>query len=199
MEFLQTYAKELIALAIPLLKWGTSFFEKAKATLIWGTGRGYTYLINEPLLNEGGQQVSPTQTVHIRSLVIRNEGGTPAHNVEIVFNWKPMHVNQWPTRDVIEKVLADLRYVVIFPTLAPREMVGFELISINKDLPNIINVRSDESVAHEVKFALQKVVPRWKYNVARVLMIVGSSAAVYVLILAVQWLLTKTPLGIPFF
>lgn len=62
MDFLQTYAKELLAVAIPLLKWGTSLLQKTKATLVWGTGRNYLYLINEPLLNEGGQQI-PSQHV----------------------------------------------------------------------------------------------------------------------------------------
>lgn len=196
MNFVQTYAKEIFALLVPFIQWALNSSQRSKAKLIMGIRHSHTFLVDQPRRDVDGTLLSPTQTVNTASVMIHNGGKKTANNVQIVFNWEPMCINNWPNRDYEEKTLPDGRYVRTFNTLSPKEFVGFEILAVNAQLPELVNVRCDECVAVKVPMAPQQLLPPWKIKIAQALMMVGMAASAYLLILLVQFLVLLTPLGV---
>ena len=196
MALLETYGKEIVSLFVPFLAWALNTFFKAKAKLLLASPHTFTFLVQQPLLDPTtGKQISPTQTVHTRSLMIWNAGKETATSVEWVFNWKPLCINVWPSRHFEEHTESDNRYIMIFESLAPKEYLGCEIFSINNDLPNLITVRSDQCAAEIINMYPQPVVANWKRRIAVMLMLAGLALVVYASILVVQFLVLKTPFG----
>ena len=193
MDFLQKYAKEIVSLFIPLLTWLLNTFFHAKALLELSSPHTFTYLVQQPLVDSSGKQLSPTQIMHTRSTVIRNTGRATATRVEMVFNWKPLCINIWPPRHFQEYVETDKRYVLIFDSLAPNEYIGCESFSLNADLPDLILVRSDQCVAKTIDMCPQPVLPSWQIRIAQVFLFAGMGLVVYLAILFIQFLVLKTP------
>ena len=196
MEFIQTYAKEIFSLFVPLLTWLINNKFKARAKLLLAIPHRFTFVVNEPLRDADGNELSPTQTVHTASHVLTNSGKETATKVELVFNWRPLCINIWPLRHYTEYTEPDKRYVMIFDSLAPSEQIGFELLSVNSELSNLINARSDQCVANEIAMYPQPVVSNWKRRIAVTLLFFGFSFAIYISILLLQFLIAKTPMGI---
>lgn len=195
MSIIETYGKEIVALLVPIITWVLNSLFKSKAKLHFALPHQFTFLVQQPLMDAEGNQVSPTQTVKTNSFIIRNAGREPATKVELVFNWKPMCVNLWPVRHYEEHTEPDRRYVLIFDSLAPGELLGIEVLSVNSELPNLVTVRSAECVAQSINMYPQPVVGNAVRVIATVLMALGLAAAVYLSILLVQFLVLKTPLG----
>lgn len=188
MEILQAYGKEIVALLVPVIGWLINGSQRAKPKLVRGVRHSFVFLIPNPLLDANGVQIAPKQTIKTASIVVTNLGKKTANNVEVVFNWKPPFINIWPNRDFGEKELADHRYIVTFQSLSPGESVGFEILSINEELPQIVNTRCDEGVAKEVPLQSQRVFKKWQQQIFALLMLAGMSATAYVLILFLQFL-----------
>jgi len=127
--------------------------------------------------------------------MVRNVGKETATKVEWVFNWKPLCINVWPSRHFEEYTEPDNRYVMIFSSLAPEEYLGCEIFSINLELPILITVRSDQCVAQTINMYPQPIVPTWKIRIAKVLLLAGLALTVYAVIVLLQFLVLKTPLG----
>jgi hypothetical protein len=195
MTFFETYGKEIVSLLVPILTWMLNSVFKAKAKLQVALPHQFTFLVQQPLIDAEGKQVSPTQTVKTSSFIIRNAGREPASKVELVFNWKPMCLNLWPVRHYEDHVEPDNRYVLIFDSLAPNEVLGVEVLSVNYDLPNLVTVRSAECIAQNINMYPQPVVSQSVRVIATVLMALGLATAVYLAIILVQFLVLKTPLG----
>ena len=195
MTFLENYGKEIVSLLVPLLTWVLNGFFKAKAKLQVALPHQFTFRVQQPLIDGEGKQISPTQSVETNSFIIRNAGREPANKVELVFNWKPMCLNLWPIRHYEEHVEPDNRYVLIFDSLAPGEVLGVEVLSVNQDLPNLLTVRSAQCTAQNLNMYPQPVVSNSVRIGATILMSLGLAAAVYLAIILVQFLVLKTPLG----
>jgi len=195
MTFLETYGKEIVALFVPLVTWALNTFFKAKARLLLASPHTFTFLVQQPLLDSQGKQISPSQTVHTRSLMVWNAGKDTATKVECVFNWKPLCINVWPPRHFEEHTEPDSRYVMIFDSLAPNEYLGCELLSINAELPNLLTVRSDQCVAQTINMYPQPVIPNWKRRIFVALAFAGLALVVYTTIVLLQFLVLRTPLG----
>lgn len=195
MTFLETYGKEIVSLLVPVVTWLLNGFFKAKAKLQVALPHQFTFLVQEPRIDAEGNEVSPTQTVKTNSFIIRNAGREPATKVELVFNWKPMCLNLWPVRHYEEHIEPDRRYVLIFDSLAPGEVLGVEVLTVNGDLPNLVTVRSAQCVAQNINMYPQPVVSNAVRIAATVLMALGLAAAVYLAILLVQFLVLRTPFG----
>jgi hypothetical protein len=195
MTLIETYGKEIVSLFVPLLAWALNTFFRAKAKLQLASPHTFIFLVQQPLLDPQGNKISPTQTVNTRSLMIWNAGKETATRVEWVFNWKPLCVNVWPSRHFEEHTELDNRYVMIFESLAPNEYLGCEILSINNDLPILITVRSNQCVAQTINMYPQPVVPNWQKRIAVALMLAGLALVAYTLIVLLQFLVLKTPLG----
>lgn len=193
MTLLETYGKEIVALLVPLITWMLNTFYKAKAKLHLGNPHTFTFLVQQPLLDAKGNQISPTQTAHTQSLVVWNAGREPAMKIEWVFNWKPDCINVWPRRHFEEHSEPDGRYTMIFDSLAPNEFLGCELLSVNRDLPALITVRSDQCVAQNVNMYPQPVLPTWKRRIAGILLLAGLALVIYATLVLIQFLVLKTP------
>lgn len=188
MSLVQTYGKELVALLVPLIAWSLSTFFRSKAKLYVSNPHTFTFLVQQPLLNAEGQQISPTQTVHTTSLVVWNGGRETATKIELVFNWKPLCVNFWPPRSFEEHVEPDRRFVIIFESLAPNESIGCELMSLNAELPRLLTIRSEQCVATFVPMYPQPIVAPWKRRVDVFLALLGIGVMIYGLLALLQWL-----------
>lgn len=195
MTFFETYGKEIISLLVPIGSWVLNSVFKAKAKLQVALPHQFTFLVQQPIIDAEGKQVSPTQTVKTISYIILNSGRESASKVELVFNWKPMCLNLWPVRHYEEYVEPDNRYVLIFDSLAPNEVLGVEVLSVNYDLPSLVTVRSAECIAQNIKMYPQPFISQSVRVITRVLMGLGLAAAVYLAIILVQFLVLKTPLG----
>lgn len=188
MDFIQQYAKEIFALFVPLLTWGLNNRFRARAKLQLGVPHRFTFLVQEPLRDPEGNVLRQTQNLQTASHVISNSGRETATNVEIVFNWKPLCINIWPSRHYEEHVEQDGRYVMVFDSLAPNEQIGFEALSVNADLPALINARCDQCTAIEVPMYPQPVLSVWKRRVAATLLFLGFSFSIYLTIIVLQFL-----------
>lgn len=195
MSFIQFYGKEIVALLVPIITFLLSTLFRPRAKLIYSTLRSFTYLIQEPLRDQAGSILKTTQTVNTVSQVIHNVGKEKATNVEAVFNWEPKHINLWPIRHYEMKVDKDQRHILVFPSLAPNEYVGFELLAINVDVPPLINVRCDECTAQFVAMAPQPIVSQWKRRIGVFLMLAGLGLTVYLGVVLIQLLVLLTPVG----
>jgi len=196
MELIQTYAKEIFSLLIPILTWFLNHIFRAKAKLQLAVPHSFTFIVDEPLKDKDGNIINPKQSVHTASHVLTNAGKETATNIELVFNWKPLCMNVWPSRSYGVRTNADDRYVLHFDSLAPNEQIGIELLSINGELPRMVNARSDQCTALTIQMYPQPVAPAWKRRIAMLLLFFGLAFAVYVIILVLQFLLLGTPYGL---
>ncbi len=89
MTFIETYAKELVSPIIALVIWALNNLFKPRAKLLLAQPHTFTFLVQEPLRDEQGNIIKPTQTVHTISFLLKNDGTETAKNIELVFNWKP--------------------------------------------------------------------------------------------------------------
>jgi hypothetical protein len=195
MTFIETYGKELVALLVPILTWALNGFFKSKAKLLVALPHKFDFIVQQPLIDSAGKQIAPTQTVSTSSFMIRNAGRESATKVELVFNWEPMCLNLWPVRHYIQHTEPDKRHVLIFDSLAPGELLGIEVLSVNTDLPPLVTVRSAECVAQNINMYPQPVVSNTKRISGTILMALGLAVAVYLGIILVQFLVLRTPLG----
>jgi len=194
MTFIQTYAKEIVSLLVPLITWALNRAFRAKAKLRIANPHGFTFLVQTPLLDAEGNQVSPSQTVHTSSYILMNGGTVPATNIELVFNWRPPCLNIWPPRHTTEHIETDGRYVLMFESLAPNEFVDFELLSLNANLPQVVTARSEQCVAQSIAMYPQPVRKPWQRRLFVALAFAGVALVIYLLLLLIQYLVLKTPL-----
>ncbi len=195
MDFINTYGKEIVSLIVPFITWFLNVGIKARAKLIWTSPHSFTFLVQEPLKNDQGEVLNPTQRVCTASIKVRNIGRDTANKVELVFNWKPQYINLWPVRHYEQKTDQDRRHILIFDNLSPKEEVGLEIMSINADLPDLLVVRCAECTAQNVPLMWLRYVSPWKIQLARLLLLIGLSASVYLLIELIQFLVLRTPHG----
>jgi hypothetical protein len=178
-EFVIKHLREIIALVVPFLVWGLNIWHQGRPRLVRSIRHAFTFLIQEPLRNVDGEILRPSQTVQTASVSVVNTGRIAATKIEVVFNWKPQYLNMWPSRHYEEKVAPDGRYSVIYDSLPAKDSIGFELLAINADLPQIITVRSEQVVAVERNLSLQPVYPRSALWLSFWLMLSGLAINVY--------------------
>lgn len=195
MELLHTYGKELVSLIVPFITWFLNVGVKAKAKLIWASPHSFTFLVPEPIRDAEGNILKTKQTVHTASIKVINAGRDTAHKVELVFNWQPQLLNLWPVRHFDHKTAEDGRHSIIFENLSPKEEIGLEIMSFNNELPDLLMVRSAECTAQRVPLMWIKHVPSWKIALAKLLLLTGLGATVYVAIALIQFLVLRTPMA----
>lgn len=192
-DFFINYIKEVISITTPFLGWILNTRFQKKVRIVWSVRHAFTFLIQEPLLGADQQVIFATQTVHTASISVTNSGKITATNVEIVFNWRPQYINVWPIRSFEEKIAADKRFSIHLENLASGEPFGFELFSINRDLPEIIHVRSEQSVAKLVYMTPQIIPKPWLVQVVRYLSLIGFGATLYMLAILIQLIANSRP------
>lgn len=184
---LTPHSKEIVALVTPLIAALVTRSIQPKAKLFHSVRHAFTYVIQEPIKNSEGQIIAPSQVVHVSSISVANSGKSTAKNVEIVFNWKPQYLNVWPLRHFTTLDHEDHRFSILVDSLAPREVFGVSLLSVNKDLPGLCNVRSEQATSVERLMQPQIVYPKWFNSLALLLAFMGLATTIYIALLAVEW------------
>ncbi|WP_432325241.1 hypothetical protein [Yersinia enterocolitica] len=192
MNILSLYGKEIFAFVVPVFTLLLNKFFKNSAKICYGVLHQFTYLIKEPLKNHDGETLREVQTVHTLSYVFKNEGREPATNVEIIFNYRPMYLNVWPSKHYEVKVDGEGRHIMMFDYLAPQEVIRCEVLSINSELPSLLSVRCKEGLAQQIGLYPQKIISSLLLNFVRLLVFLGSVSLVYLVIILLQWLLVET-------
>ena len=83
---------------------------RAAAILQLARPRNVTFRVDEPLQGTNDHFISPGQTVHTVTHLLGNAGKETATRVELVFNWKPLCMNIWPSRHFEAHAENDGRY-----------------------------------------------------------------------------------------
>jgi hypothetical protein len=186
LQIFQTYSRELVGVSTVVFAFLLNRVFRPRAKLIYSVRHAFTFIVEQPLLDPQGNEVSPTQTINTASISISNLGIQPAKNVEIVFNWKPQFLNVWPARHYSTKDSPPARHSIVLDSLAPKEVFGMEILSINANLPGLTAVRSDDCVAANVPMIPQQVQPRWRIMLAGTLMVIGLAGAGYLVTALIQ-------------
>ncbi|WEJ70444.1 hypothetical protein [Pseudomonas sp. PSE14] len=186
MEFLQAYGKEIIAAILTLAAPFISRWLTPSTKLQYYTMHEYTYLIPQPLLDEHGEVVQQTQMAHAKTIVVKNIGSQAAKNLEVVFNWKPMFLNTWPSRKYSIHDSPDGRHSIIYESLAPKDLVGFELLAVNVPLPGVLSIRCEQVAAKEILIQHIQRYGQWTNWAILALMTFGGFTIVYLILWALQ-------------
>jgi hypothetical protein len=185
---LLTYSKEIASLASPIIAWVLATYLGRRVKLLLDYRHAFNFLLQVPTRAPDGTVINPTTMVRTASVSVFNNGRAPATKVEVVFNWQPQHFNIWPSRHYEVKLSPDRRFSVFFENLAAKEVVGFELLAVNADLPEILSVRSEQGLAHRRALVPWPVPPMWRVRAIQVLAGFGIAALVYLAFSAVQLL-----------
>lgn len=181
--------KVLVAFFSPFLAWALNRWFSPSAKLNHSIRHAFHYLINEPLFDKDGNKLQETQGVQVASISVANSGRSTAKSVEIVFNWKPSYINVWPIRSYTDETHPDGRYSVKLESLASKEVFGLELLAVNRNLPEIVNVRCEQVESAERKMLPQVVFPNWFNRAAVILTLFGFVSFVYFILLALEFVL----------
>ena len=178
-ETAQTYAGEIVAVAVVLLTWALDRWTKPRARLTYSIRHAFVHIVDQPLLDANGNTIRAKQEAQTASISVSNLGKETATGVEVTFNWKPPILNAWPNRHYEAKDSPEGRYTLVFDTLAPGESFGIEIMSINQVLPGLTAVRCNEATASDQPVILQPVFPPWKIALVNALVLIGIGTSGY--------------------
>jgi hypothetical protein len=186
MEFIKTYAKEIIALVVPFLALFLNNRLQPRARLVQGIRHASTLLLDEPTLANDGKIIDSKKIVRFAQISFVNTGSEPATNLQITFNWKPQHYSLWPHRKFSVDTSPDDRFTILAGTLPPKDSIAIDILTVNGELPAITSAQCDECTAKNMPLAAQEVHPTWKLATACWFMAVGLGATVYFMISILQ-------------
>jgi len=189
MELLENYLDAIIAALIPVIILIIERITKPRAQLLLTNPHTFTYIVEEPLRDAEGNVIRPVQSAYTASYSIINDGKDTANSVEVVFNYKPQYCNIWPVVNMEEMEGQNNRYIYKIEALAPKERIQFELLSINAELPNVINAKCKEGLSKNVQTYPQPIAPNWKRNIAFSLLFIGSASTIYLIIFFLRLLI----------
>jgi uncharacterized repeat protein (TIGR01451 family) len=140
----------------------------------------------------------PGGDVHTHTVVIRNAGKLPAHNVRVP------HKLSLATSNINVSVLPQTNYSVLplptggdeilFPTLVPGQMVTISYLYYPPIVWNQIHeaVHSDEGMARELNVLPTPQLRPWQLRGLWALVIIGAMTSIYLIIELIRWLASLT-------
>jgi hypothetical protein len=157
-------AKLLAALLTALVSAAYRYLRPAER-VIWGTSHGFSFVIPQSAGGAG--------TLHTRSFSIKNEGREPASDIEIHFNFRPEHLQIWPTFNYQTEMNPEGHFCVRIANLGRQEWMSIEVVAGNRDLPQLLRVRTRQGEAKLVQIAPMRVLPRWQLFILWGLVLAG--------------------------
>lgn len=188
LELVQTYSKETFAVAVVIFGFLLNRIFRLRPRLLYSIRHSSNYVVDQPLLDEEGNVIQEKQIVATASIISENVGLLSAKNVEYTFNWKPPIYTVWPGRAFETADTSMGRWSIKLDSLAPGENFGIEIMSINRELPYLTSMRSEETAGELITMVPQRQFPTWFYRTAWAVLIVGAATCLYLLALLVEWL-----------
>jgi hypothetical protein len=188
LSLLQAYGKEAFAVVSVVVAFVLNRVFRLRPKLIYSVRHSTNYVVDQPLLDAEGKIVAQQQLVRTASIVSENSGLQSAKNVEYTFNWKPPIYNVFPGRAFSTEETGMNRWVLKLESLAPGEVFGIEILSINQELPFLTAVRSDEASGRLINMAPQRIWPTWWNRTVAALFILGVGTALYLFAVLLEWL-----------
>lgn len=187
-ELIQAHSKEAFALGVVVFGFLLNRIFRLRPRLNYSVRHASNYVVDQPLLDGEGKVVLPQQVVRTASIVSENAGLLAAKNVEFTFNWKPPIYTVFPGRAFQAEDTSMGRWCIRLDSLAPGEVFGIEIMSINLDLPLLSSMRAEETVGELITMVPQRDYPAWFNRSVGVLLILGLGTALYWIALLVEWL-----------
>lgn len=119
--------------------------------------------------------------VRIRDIWIQNIGRDVSKNMQVVINFPPQHYDIWPPMNFTQAELPDGRLVVTLDSLAVREFVQISFFEsrANMELPDIVNVRSDDGVAKKIVMAPRQIFPQHINAIILIVLVAGLLSIIF--------------------
>lgn len=190
-QFLISYPAVLAALITFALTVGWQLITRVFAprpSVTWGITNHSVLRVpfTPPATEEEPEPAQRTNAFYVRNLWLWNGGRALAEDVELLFNWKPQHVERYPQLKAGETFFEDGRYLLTLERVNPREGVNFSMLSLNVELPEAIHVRAKGFPARQVTFMNQRRFPAWLNFFIAAIMLLGVFAAVYLSLLVIR-------------
>ncbi|MBZ5760298.1 hypothetical protein LAV84_07015 [Rhizobium sp. VS19-DR104.2] len=158
----------------------------AKGKLRWSNRHAHSFLL--PNAGQNGSQL----IVHTREVWITNTGRSALEDIEIVWNWRPQHLELWNPREFTEIALPNNRFAIQVPNLAGKEFFSVSILSVGPDpLPEILNIRSKNDIAKMLPLLPTRQFPAWFNYCGLALIVIGIGTVFYALLTAAAILLGK--------
>ena len=122
-----------------------------RSNVKWGVSHGFVFAV---------QQTSGNVSFHTLTVFVQNLGRAGSENVEVHFNYKPEHLQIWPTLNYDTTTNPENRFTVSVKRLAPKEHFTLELLS-GRPLPDVLRVRSDAGDAKKVTIGPSQIFSPW--------------------------------------
>ncbi|HEY5362568.1 MAG TPA: hypothetical protein VIJ49_00030 [Aestuariivirga sp.] len=144
------------------------FLLRPKVKIIWGEKNKFIHILRPK--KAGDAEVA----VHIVHYVIQNTGKIGAKEVEAVLNFPPDEISIWPQRKWTQDKNSENRLIIKFEFMAPREIIEMVVLTIGRDLPALLNVKSPENTGKPVTFSYHRVLSKFIYWTMIALMFFGA-------------------------
>lgn len=151
-----------------------------KAKLRYGTTIDLVLL---PLKADGSPGV-----LKVRRFRVTNYGNKAAEDVEIILNWRPIHIEQYPHLATSEEIKPDGRYIVRLMRLNSKESFDISMVSDGGDLPSIIYVRAKDTTSKIIEFRDLVWLPIHFRLIISGLIILGFFTTIYFLVILIGWI-----------
>lgn len=156
---------KLISLAVTALTALARRIATAKPNVKWGIFHGFTFTVRNQ--NDG-----KFQNIQTTSIFIQNIGRATADGIEVHFNYKPEHLQIWPTINYDTQTNPEGRYTVKIENIAPRESLSIEMLSL-VNLPIVLRVRTKNHEAKCVEMTHFQVPSKFKIGLIWALIWLG--------------------------
>lgn len=124
-------------------------------------------------------------SLYVQQVAVQNWGKRAAEDVEVIWNWQPPHIEQYPHLASHDEIKQDGRYIAKIPRLNAKESVTFSVTSENGPLPAVIYVRGKDTKAKLIEFRTNYWLPFWGRVVVVILMALGAFVAVYLSVILI--------------
>lgn len=146
-----------------------------KGRLVWSVSHQHYYRI--PRLDADGSFSVRTQQIWFQNL-----GRKPIDDIEIVFNWKPQHLEVWDPRQYNILSTPDGRHVLSLPNLSAKEFFTVSIIDTFGEIPEVISVRWKGGIGKSIQMAPTQVLPKFVLLILWLLIMIGFSAVVFTML-----------------
>jgi hypothetical protein len=179
------YSSEFVSFGLTLLTGVIYWLVQGRAKVRWGVQHGFAHKLANRVADDGSPM--PDVLVYTSAILFINTGRIPAKNVEITLNYKPDSLAVWPDRQYLQQDNPDKRPVVRFESLAPREQLTINLLSVGVAVPDLLTVRAENALPKQIPLGPARMFSKPVQVALIVLLMLGILTAFYALITTVAW------------